>query len=264
MPRYARKRSKTHLYHVMLRGNNREKIFSDEADKLKIINILEDKKKDREYCLYAYCVMDNHIHLIIKEDMSPVSRIVKRIAASYSYYFNKKYTRIGHVFQERYKSENIEDERYLLSAIRYVHQNPLKAGIGTLEGYKWSSYGDYLGKGRKVADTGELLKMISDSKESALSEFIRLNQEFSEETFLDIVEDKEINESNVADYIGRYLSEKGLNQEDLKSADFKSVREELIRFLLERSNLSGRRIASSLGLNRETVRKITMSRDLSP
>ena len=76
--------------------------------------------------------MDNHIHPIIKEGKDPVARTVKRIAASYSYYFNKKYKRIGHVFQERFRSENIEEESYLFSAIRYVHQNPLKPGIGTI------------------------------------------------------------------------------------------------------------------------------------
>jgi putative transposase len=120
----------------MLRGNNREKIFRDEEDKARMIDTLGDKKKAEEYFLYAYCVMDNHIHLIIKEGKDPIASIVKRIATSYSYYFNKKYKRIGHVFQERFKSENIEDESYLLAAIRYVHQNPVKPGIGTVDGYK--------------------------------------------------------------------------------------------------------------------------------
>ncbi|MCC5468750.1 transposase, partial [Pelosinus sp. Bkl1] len=97
--------------------------------------------------------MDNHIHLIIKEGKDPIASIVKRIATSYSYYFNKKYKRIGHVFQERFKSENIEDESYLLAAIRYVHQNPVKPGIGAVDGYKWSSYRDYIGMGRNLTDT---------------------------------------------------------------------------------------------------------------
>jgi REP element-mobilizing transposase RayT len=106
MPRSARKKSEKQVYHIMLRGNNKENIFIDEGDKLRIIDTLQEKKKFGEYYLYAYCVMDNHLHIIIKEGKDTIDRIVKRIAASYACYFNKKYKRIGHVFQERYRSEN--------------------------------------------------------------------------------------------------------------------------------------------------------------
>lgn len=132
MPRQARILNEKNVYHVMLRGNNREKIFIDNEDKQRIIETIRLKKKDREFFLYAYCVMDNHIHLVIREGEDSLSRIVKRIGVSYAYYFNKKYNRIGHVFQGRFKSENIEDDKYLLCAIRYVHRNPVKAGLGSL------------------------------------------------------------------------------------------------------------------------------------
>lgn len=263
MPRYARVRSEKQVYHIMLRGNNREKIFIDEEDKTRIIDTLEDKKKAEEYLLYAYCVMDNHIHLIIKEGKDSISRIVKRIAASYSYYFNKKYKRIGHVFQERYKSENIEDERYLLAAIRYVHQNPVKPGIGTIDGYRWSSYMDYIGKGRKITDTEEILGIFSNSHEKAIREFERFNQEFTEESFLDVGEEREIGQGNVREYIHRYLAEKGLGIQDLKNITNRSIREELIKILLEKSDLSLRGIAATLGLSREMIRRTAVSRDLS-
>lgn len=264
MPRNARIKSQTQVYHVMLRGNNRGKIFVDEEDKSRIIHILGEKKKAEEYLLYAYCVMDNHIHLIIKEGQDPIASIVKRIATSYSHYFNKKYKRIGHVFQERFKSENIEDESYLLAAIRYVHQNPIKPGIGTVDGYKWSSYRDYIGMGGILTDRGEILGILSNSNEKALVEFIRFNHEFTEETFLDVCEEKEINQFNVTEYINRYFGEKGMEINDLRSLENKSLREELIKLLMEKSNLSLRGIATTLGLNREMVRKGIVSRDLSP
>ena len=171
MPRYARKKSEKQIYHIMLRGNNREKIFNDEEDKSRIIDTLEDKKKEESYYLYAYCVMDNHIHLIIKEGREQIACIVKRLAASYSYYFNKKYKRIGHVFQERYRSEAIEDERYLLSCIRYIHQNPLKPGISTIEGYKWSSYKDYMREDSKIIDVGDILGRINKTFNSEVEPF---------------------------------------------------------------------------------------------
>jgi len=263
MPRCARIKSQTQVYHIMLRGNNREKIFIDEEDKSRIIDTLGDKKKAEEYDLYAYCVMDNHIHLVIKEGKDPISSIVKRVATSYSYYFNKKYKRIGHVFQERFKSENIEDESYLLAAIRYVHQNPIKPGIGTVDGYKWSSYRDYISRGRNLTDTEEILGILSNSNEKAIIEFIRLNHEFIEGAFLDVCEEKEIDQFNVIEYINRCLVEKGMRINDLKSVVNKSLREELIKHLMEKSNLSLRAIAATLELNREMVRKVRVSKDLS-
>ena len=263
MPRYARIKSEKQVYHIMLRGNNRETIFIDAEDKSKVIDTLGDKKKDEEYYLYAYCVMDNHIHLIIREGKDPIARTVKRIAASYAYFFNKKYKRIGHVFQDRFRSENIEDERYLLAAIRYVHQNPLKAGIGTIKGYKWSSYLDYVGEGRQITDTAEILSIFSNLQEKAYIEFARFNHELMAETFQDISEEKEIDDSKVTDYVKSYLAEKGLGIDDLKCTAWKSVREDLVRCLVAKSNLSRRGIAVVLGLNREMVRQILVSRDLS-
>lgn len=97
------------------------------------------------------------------------------------------------------------------------------------------SYGDYVGEGRKLTDTEEILPIFSNCYETALKEFVRFNRECTEETFLDIGEDKEIDQSNVAGYINRYLGEKGLGLNDLRSIAYKSVREELITLLLERS-----------------------------
>lgn len=264
MPRCARKKSEKQIYHVMLRGNNREKIFIDEEDKSRIIGTLEDKKKEEAYYLYAYCVMDNHIHLVIKEGKDNIARIIKRLASSYSYYFNKKYKRIGHVFQERYRSETIEDESYLLSCIRYIHQNPFKPGISSIEGYKWSSYKDYMGEDRKITDIDEVLGIISGARERALTEFARFNRENTKDIFLDIGEEKEIDESNVADYISRYLEQKGIGKAGIRSSENKALRDELIKLLLMKSNFSRRSIAVILGLNREIVRKAAMSKHLSP
>lgn len=264
MPRYARIKSQTQIYHIMLRGNNRENLFIDEEDKRKIIDLLRDKKKAEEYFLYAYCVMDNHIHLIVKEGKDPIAKIVKRIAASYSYYFNKKYKRIGHVFQERFKSEAIEDESYLLAAIRYVHQNPIKPGIGTVDGYKWSSYRDYIGEGINITDTRVILGIFSNCHEKALVEFVRFNHEFTEGDFLDVCEEKEIDQINVTEYINRYLAEKGMEINDLRNITNKSLKKDLVKLLTEKSNLSLRGIAAILGINREMVRKLAVSRDLSP
>jgi hypothetical protein len=111
-----------------------------------------------------YGIIDHHMHLVIKKGENRLSKALKRIATSYALYFNNKYKRIGHVFQDRYRSERIEDDKYLLAAIRYVHQNPWKAAIGTIENYKWSSYQAYVQDIGWMQETGEILAMVSNDK----------------------------------------------------------------------------------------------------
>jgi REP element-mobilizing transposase RayT len=129
MPRQAREKSSSGIYHIMLRGINRQDIFHDEEDKMRFIETLKNYKSICEYKVYGYCLMSNHIHLLIKEGKETISQAMKRIGASYVYWCNMKYERYGHLFQDRYKSEKVEDDKYLLVVLRYIHQNPIKAGI---------------------------------------------------------------------------------------------------------------------------------------
>ena len=119
MPRSTRKKSKTGIYHVMLRGINRQDIFEDEEDYRKMLSCLEglvercNEKGQLQPALctiYAYCLMSNHIHLLVRERDFNLSEIVKRIGVAYAYYFNKKYDRYGHLFQDRFKSEPVGQE----------------------------------------------------------------------------------------------------------------------------------------------------------
>lgn len=263
MPRHARILGEKQVYHIMLRGNNRENIFIDDEDKTKILDILGEKKREGTYNLYAYCVMDNHIHLVVKEGKDPIARIIKRIGTSYAHYFNKKYKRIGHVFQDRFKSEIIGDDSYLLAVIRYIHQNPLKPGLGTIRGYNWSSYKEYINKRSALVDSEEILDIFSKNKERAVTEFSRFNHEKTAEEFLDIGEEKEINQENVQEFIAGFLKIKNIEIMDLSDPTHKPLREELIKELLKRSSLSKRGIAVELGLSREMVRRTSVSEEPS-
>jgi len=262
IPRRARILSESQIYHVMLRGNNKEAIFIDDHDKNRIIDTLMDKKSGGAYYLYSYCVMDNHLHLVIKEGENNLSKALRRIATSYAHYFNKKYKRVGHVFQDRYRSECVEDDRYLLAVIRYVHQNPWKAAIGTIEEYKWSSFKAYMQNIQGMREVSEILAMISNDKTHAVKEFYRFNHENIDEQFIDIGLDKEINEGNITEYINKYLIEKNISMDGLQFRNNRGIRNELIRILLEKSDLSKRSIANVLGINRETVR--VLSKEPSP
>ena len=155
MPRRARKESGTGIYHVMMRGINHQNIFEDEEDNYQFINTL-DRMRVRydetgqpcgtNYTLYSYCLMSNHFHLLIREREESVGETIKRIASSYVYYYNRKYGRDGHLFKERFKSEPVGDMAYFVPLLRYIHQNPVKAGIVTKAcDYEYSSCGEYDG-----------------------------------------------------------------------------------------------------------------------
>ena len=151
MPRQSRKNSGTGIYHVMLRGINRQNIFEDPDDYFKFIKLLhhsahpkDEKGLELPPLLYAYCLMPNHVHLLIKENQDSIGSVIKRIAISYASYFNHKYQRIGHLFQDRFKSEPVHDMNYFITLIRYIHQNPVAAGIVPKVGdYAWSSWVEY-------------------------------------------------------------------------------------------------------------------------
>ena len=263
MPRQARILNEKHVYHIMLRGNNREKIFIDDEDKARIVDVLVKKKNEGEFFLYTYCIMDNHIHLVIREGKDSLARIIKRIGTSYASYFNKKYRRVGHVFQDRYRSENVHDDKYLLALIRYVHQNPVKPGIGKISGYKWSSYKEYLSQVKVLVEVEEILGMFSNNRQYAVEEFVRFNHESSKDAFLDIEEEKEIDNSNVERFINEYLGSRNLQITQLKDSCNRQIRDGMIKHLAARSNLSLREIAIKLDINRELVRKI-VSKEPSP
>lgn len=150
MPRRGRQRSATDIYHVMIRGNNKEKIFSDEWDykkmyrlmKLNLNNLIE---------IYAYCIMPNHLHLIIGGTLSNISSYMSKIEIGYALYYNEKKERVGHVFQDRFKSECIETRSYFLNCVKYIHNNPVKAHIvPNASVYLWSSLKEYQLKHKEI------------------------------------------------------------------------------------------------------------------
>ncbi len=195
MPRRSRNVSKSGIYHVMIRGNERKEIFSNDEDRVRFLGTLAEKKKDGEYILYAYCLMDNHVYLVIKEGKDSISRIMKRINTSYAYYYNKKYDRVGHVFQDRYQSEAVENDGYLITVIRYVHNNPVKAGIcRNAAQYSWSSYNLYISlNNSRLIECNEILEIFSNKKEKSIQLFIDHTNEFNHDLYIDI-EEKECSE----------------------------------------------------------------------
>lgn len=162
MPRRARRHSSTGIYHIMLTGINRQPILEDREDNEKFIEILKSCKLISGYKLYAYCLMGNHLHLIIKTEKEPLEQIFKRICGRYVYWYNTKYRRTGPLFQDRFKSEPIEDEASFLNVLRFIHQNPVIAGLSDKpDEYPYSSYGCYTGcRDETLIDTDFTLNIL--------------------------------------------------------------------------------------------------------
>lgn len=130
----------------MLRGNNGLQIFGSDHDRLKMCSLLKEGIQRFGHSIHGFCFMSNHIHLIVQTSDIPLSIVIKHLAAGYAQYMNNKYDRIGHLFQGRFKSILINEEGYINELIRYVHLNPVRAGIVTWpENYHWSSHRTYIG-----------------------------------------------------------------------------------------------------------------------
>ncbi len=140
MARKARVKSSGAVYHVIQRGNNQEYIFQEPRDKNYLLKQLRELKLGLGFKVYAYVIMDNHYHLMLQTLGAELNEVMQRLNSKYGSYYNACYERSGHVFQGRYKSSIILDERYLFAVLRYIHQNPVRAGItGSVSEYHWSS-----------------------------------------------------------------------------------------------------------------------------
>ena len=159
MPRRARRKSKTGVYHIMLRGVNKQVIFEDSEDYERFRETVNNYKSICGYCVFAYCLMSNHVHMLLKDESGDIGAIIKRLAGSYVYWYNRKYQRVGHLFQERFKSEPIEDDSYLLSVLRYIHRNPVNVGLDIES--KYSSYNEYTKQEKGITDTEFIFGLMS-------------------------------------------------------------------------------------------------------
>ena len=168
MPRTRRTLSLSQTYHVILRGINQQLLFEEKADYASFLSILKVCKEQDHFLLLAYCLMDNHVHLLIQEGDVPLSLLMSHIEIRYARWYNHKYDRSGYLFQERYKSCPVNGTSYLLSVFRYIHQNPYHAWIERQVGtYPWSSFCEYQ-SGSEVITDCEQMRAQFESKEAML------------------------------------------------------------------------------------------------
>lgn len=165
MGRAPRLYSENGVYHILFRGVNQQNIFEEHSDYEQLKTIIRKVKSEMDFELYAYCFMNNHVHLVLKEkNIKDISLIMKKILSKYVRWYNIKYGRSGALIANRYKSVPVEIDEHFLQLIRYVHQNPVKAKMtNNIEDYLYSSYSEYVDK-EDISDTEFVYGMINKNE----------------------------------------------------------------------------------------------------
>ena len=153
MPRKARIDAPGAVQHVIIRGIEKKDIFRTDADRRNFLKRFGTIVADSETACYAWALMPNHIHLLLRTGLMPISTVMRRLLTGYAVSFNRKYNRHGHLFQNRYKSILCQEDPYLKELVRYIHLNPLRADLVTdmtvLNTYPWSGHSVIMGKTRR-------------------------------------------------------------------------------------------------------------------
>lgn len=242
--------SKTRIFsswgieHIVIKGNNKIPIFSSDEDCNFFLNLLKNKQESSTI-LISYVLMKNHVHLILKEnDPQKISKLIMKVCGYYAKWYNEKYQRINALFRAKFHNENIMEENYLLNAIRYVHNNPVKANIvsNPME-YRWSSYKEYFYK-EKYIDKSIALDYFS-------LDDLRFNPN---QIFINDESEKYFKSSEyVLECVKKYFNING--KVEMFSAD-ENKKKEIIRYLKQEKNISTLLIAKVFNISPRHVQRI--------
>ena len=273
MPRKTRIHYEGALYHVIVRGNNRSSIFEKKENKATYLNIIKRYKKKYSFKLYAYCIMDNHAHLLIEVDKVPLSKIMQGIQQVYTQNYNKDYERTGHVFEQRYKAIICDKDSYLLNLIRYIHMNPVQAGMAKGLKYKWSSHNKYLKEKSDLIEYQFPLSLFSNNKNQRRKLYIAFmtekeiaeleNYSLSKEEITKHVKDDEEEKTIQIDLdviINKTIDYLDLSKEMLKSRGrnrkISTARRVIILLARNHTEASSVSISEAIGVTKSLVSKI--------
>ncbi len=241
--------------HVMLRGIGHMDLFYQDCDYRKFLNTLKKYSREDGITINAYCLMNNHVHLLLQAQPENIPCFFKRVGVSYAAYFNGVYEHVGHLFQNRYVSQPITDERYFLNALRYILLNPEPAGIGKWDSYLWSSAHSYLtGLDDGITDTSAAIGLAGSREE--LRRFIDRNKEDSEKTSETDFREPGKKRRAVTDANAMIILRKIIGVEtptEIQTMD-KAERTKIL-LQLKRRGLTIRQIERLTGLNRNVIQR---------
>ena len=250
MPREPRHRILTEFNHVMIRGIGRMDLFITEDDYLRFMDIIKRFSESREIKIHAYCLMSNHVHLLVQASPEEIPGFMKGVEVSYAYYFNNTHEHVGHLFQNRYKSEAITSEQYFLAAFRYILLNPQAAGICRWEEYRWSSSRTYLMRDDDGITDTSLVKEILGGREEVMR-FVNRNAEDCSSIAEPVLPVKRLTEKEALRTI-QAIS--GLKDPLLIQGIARDARNELLANL-KKEGITIRQLERMTGINRSTIQR---------
>lgn len=254
MVRMGRIPSESGFYHVTARGNGRQVIFETDNDRLTFLTLTSEAKRKHNVAVIAWCLMSNHVHLLLKDDSNQLSKMMHSLLGGYASYFNRTYGNIGHVFQDRFNSTPIESDSYLLETVRYIHNNPAKAGICAIEDYPWSSFHEYV-VGSTLTDTSLVMEMCG-----GLVPFIEFSKS-NEPTPTNLKEPRvHLPDGNASALANSVISKMhpGKTLSDIKTLPKNQRTACLIQ--LRKAGLSVRQIQSITGIGTRLIKEATIGR----
>lgn len=255
MPRDIRKFGIKRINHIVIRGVNKQDIFIDKQDKFKFVKEILNTKQKYHYELYAFVIMPNHVHMVICDKEFNLPSIMNSLQTRYVSYFNKKYDRVGHLFQDRYYSKIIEDENYFKNTIRYIHKNPEKAHIVKRENYEWSSYNEYINNDNSIVDISKLLQILDKKQEIAINKFKEYHKQNVENKLSDEI-DYELQTKLTDEQLIEALTEKFKidNIQNIQQYSNKKIIE-LMQEIINIPYISINQLSRVTGINRKVLGK---------
>lgn len=200
------------LYHVMSRGNGGSNIFVEDKNRHIFLELFEELLMRYDIICYAYCLMDNHYHLLIETPKANLSQLMRGLNGRYTKYFNKTYRRMGHVFQGRYKAIIVQKDCYLLELSRYIVLNPVRAGMThNPEQYTWSSYRASTGKSPcpEWLAADNVLVSFDDQRKNAIVQYQQFVREGIDQPFSgNIVQQAYLGDQTFINHVQQYISQK--------------------------------------------------------
>ena len=253
MPRNHRSFSRSKVYHIIIKGLDDADIFYDNEDRVIFLEKIKYSKYKFKYQVYAYCLMTNHVHMVIKVDNDNLSKAIQSLNIRYSRYFNKKYDRKGNFIQNRFFSKNIENQKYFLDVCRYIHRNPEKAGIEKAYNYRWSSYHEYLEK-EDIINKKILMYYLENNIENNIK-YTNEDEKIAEKKNLaDFEMITSIKDDELIDIIKKEFK---LNSPDEIVKYFKNKDNQInLRELKDIGGISQRQISRVTRVNREVIRRV--------
>lgn len=204
VPTKKRQESKSGIYHVIAKGINKERIFNQQREKVYFKTIILKYLKKYAVEIYSYCIMSNHVHIIIRAEIQCLSLFMSAILREYAVYYNYKHHRNGHVFQNRFTSECIENDRYFWTCLRYIHLNPVKANmLKNPVRYKFSSLPEYMLEMPILIHDNAIIMYKKAYQD--FEEFERFHMQRQTEIFIDVKDEITIQQQEIAMTIAERL-----------------------------------------------------------